>query len=301
MKASDKMSKKDKNLHNNKTENKLNFRQKVRAEIRDNKKSLIVFSVLFTFVLLVFIRSIFNGNYENSFLCLLTMFLLVLPAMLQVQFKIQIPTLLEIIILIFIFAAEILGEIGSFYVIVPFWDTILHTVNGFLAAAIGVSLINILNEHQRVAFKLSPIFVAITGFCFSMTIGVVWEFFEFGMDVYFDIDMQKDTVINVINSVLLNPENSTAVVSIKGIESTVINGSELGINGYLDIGLYDTMEDLFVNFIGAVVFSIMSFFYSKNKGKGRGDIVYGFLLSKNSKNDKDYAKILENTKTKRRK
>lgn len=289
------MKKNKKKLHNSNEETKLTFRKKVRAEIKENRNVWIVFSILFTFVVLVFIRSFLNGNYENSFLCLLTMFLLFLPSMLEVRLKIQIPTLLEIIILVFIFAAEILGEIGSLYVIVPFWDTILHTVNGFLAAAIGVSLINILNENQRVAFKLSPIFVAITGFCFSMTIGVLWEFFEFGMDVYFGLDMQKDTVINVINSVLLNPENSTVAVSISDIQSTVINGTDLGINGYLDIGLYDTMEDMWVNFIGAVVFSVMSFFYSKNKGKGRGDIVYGFLLSKNYKDDKDYQKILQTT------
>ena len=96
--------------------------------------------------------------------------------------------------LLFIFSAEILGEISSFYVLFPFWDTTLHTLNGFLAAAIGFSLVDLLNRSDRVKFDLSPLFLSITAFCFSMTIGVLWEFFEFAMDQFFALDMQKDTI-----------------------------------------------------------------------------------------------------------
>ena len=117
-------------------------------------------------------------------------------------------------------------------------------------------------------FQLSPIFLAITAFCFSMTIGVIWEFFEFSMDMFLGYDMQKDTVIHIINSVSLIPDNLNSVTRIAGIKSVIVNGKDLGLKGYLDIGLIDTMQDLFVNFIGAFVFSIIGYWYVKRRGKG---------------------------------
>ena len=112
-------------------------------------------------------------------------------------------------------------------------------------------------------------YVALVAFCFSMTVGVLWEFFEFGMDRLFLLDMQKDTVVTSITSVMLDPTNKNIPVTIDGITSVAVNGTDLGFNGYLDIGLYDTMADLFVNFIGAVVFSVIGYFYIKRRGKGK--------------------------------
>ena len=85
-----------------------------------------------------------------------------------------------------------------------------------------------------------------------MTIGVLWEFFEFGMDEMFGLDMQKDTVMTGISSTLLDPSGSQHPQRIDRIESVEVNGQELGVGGYLDIGLRDTMGDLFVNFVGAL-------------------------------------------------
>ncbi len=151
----------------------------------------------------------------------------------------------------------------------------LHTTTGFLCAATGFALIDILNRNSKIKFQLSPIYVAVAAFCFSMTVGVLWEFFEFGMDRLFLMDMQKDTVIQSVTSVMLDPTNSNIPVTIDGITSVTINGQELGLGGYLDIGLYDTMGDLFVNFIGAVVFSTIGYFYIKQRGKGQaGEGVY---------------------------
>ncbi len=88
---------------------------------------------------------------------------------------------------------------------------------------------------------LSAVFVALVSFCFSMTIGVAWEFFEFGMDQVFHLDMQKDTIVNEIHTVTLDPEQSNQVVSIEDISKTLIlseNGlHSTAIDGYLDIGL----------------------------------------------------------------
>ncbi|MEG1426615.1 MAG: hypothetical protein RSC76_02890 [Oscillospiraceae bacterium] len=245
------------------------FRQAVKMEVREHKSSFVVFCVLNIFVITTLVRQIFMRNYESVFLSALTLLLLVIPSVVQVSFKIELPTTLEIIVLLFIFAAEILGEINSFYILIPFWDTILHTLNGFLAAAIGCSLIVILNGNDKLTFTLSPLFVAIVAFCFSMTIGVIWEFFEFGMDAFFHLDMQKDTVIHALHSMMLDPTNSNHLTTVNGIQEVIINGNPLGVGGYLDIGLLDTMEDLFVNFIGAFVFSVFGYFYAKSKGKGK--------------------------------
>lgn len=245
------------------------MKRALHMELREHKSSFIVYVVLRMLVILMMILQIFNGNYENVFLCALTLILLVMPSLVQIRLKIELPTALEIIILIFIFAAEILGEIQSYYIRFPFWDTILHTLNGFLMAAIGFALVDILNRSRRISFQLSPAYMAVVAFCFSMTIGVIWEFFEFGMDMFFGLDMQKDTIVNSIHSVMLDPTNSNIPVGISGIRDVVVNGQSLGLGGYLDIGLIDTMKDLLVNFAGAVVFSIIGYFYVKNRGKGK--------------------------------
>lgn len=119
-----------------------------------------------------------------------------------------------------------------------------------------------------------------------MTIGVLWEFFEFGMDFFLGTDMQKDTVIHAIHSVSLDPTLSNKVVTIPDIQDVVINGESLGLGGYLDIGIIDTMKDLFVNFIGAVVFSLSGFFFARSKGR-RKSAAQGFVPSKKTA-EQDY-------------
>lgn len=239
----------------------------VKSELHENRKTFMVYTGLRLLVILMMILQIFNGNFEQVFLCILTLLLFIMPSIVQVTFKMEFPSMLEIIILLFIFAAEILGEIASFYIHFPYWDTILHTLSGFLCAALGLSLVEILNKDERLRFRLSPLFMAIVAFCFSMTIGVFWEFFEFGMDSVFQLDMQKDTVVTSISSTYLDETHTNKRIPIKDIESVVINGEELGVGGYLDIGLIDTMEDLLVNFIGAITFSILGFIYLKHKDK----------------------------------
>lgn len=282
-------------MNTNKDRNK-NFKKAMDMERREHKSSFLVYIILRAIVIAVLIRQAFIGNYENVFFCALTLVLLIVPSFIQVRFRIELPNALEVIILIFIFAAEILGEVNEFYIKIPNWDTMLHTMNGFLAAAIGFSLVNLLNEDNRLSFNLSPFFVAIVAFCFSMTIGVLWEFFEFFMDMNFATDMQKDTVIHSINSVMLNPDFVNSPFHIRGITSTVVNGQDLGINGYLDIGLIDTMKDLFVNFIGAVVFSIIGYFYIKYKGKGK--FAPNFIPSPKN-DDNDYLKQIEDSSEKK--
>ena len=257
-------------------------------ELREHRSSFIVYFTLRIIVIVMLILQLLNRNYENVFLCALTLVLLIMPSLVQITFKVELPTTLEIFILVFIFAAEILGEISEFYLVFPFWDTVLHTINGFLAAAIGFSMVDLLNRSEKIVFNLSPLFMAIVAFCFSMTIGVVWEFFEFVMDQIIGYDMQKDTVIHVIRSVTLDPAGHNVPYVIDNITETAVNGQELGLGGYLDIGLIDTMQDLIVNFIGAFIFSVIGFFYVKNRGKG--GFANRFIPRRKAK-DRDFLKI----------
>lgn len=241
----------------------------LRAVIHKKPTVFAVHLILRIVVLLTLVSSIIRGEYENAFVCLLVLFLFMLPLFIQQNFGIELPSTLEIIILLFIFASEILGELGCFFITYPNWDSILHTTTGFLCAATGFALIDILNRNSKIKFELSPVYVSLVAFCFSMTIGVLWEFFEFSMDRLFLMDMQKDTIIHSITSVMLDPTNMNIPVTIGDITSVAVNGQELGFGGYLDIGLYDTMEDLFVNFIGALVFSFIGYFYIKRRGEGK--------------------------------
>ena len=232
-----------------------------------------VYTILRLSVLGVMIAQIFNRNFENVLLCVLTLLLFMLPSMFERRLRIDLPDTLEIVILLFIYAAEILGEIREFYIAFPYWDTMLHTLNGFLCAAIGFSLLDILNRSERLAFTLSPVYLAVVAFCFSMTVGVLWEFFECAMDQFFLLDMQKDAIVHSISSVMLDPAGGNVPTAIRDITDVIVvtaDGAQhpLGLGGYLDIGLLDTMKDLFVNFIGAVVFSVIGYFYVKNRGKG---------------------------------
>ena len=255
-------------------EKKVKKEKKAKVAPYANKRTLTVYLVLRALVIAVMVRAFFRGAYENMFMCGLTLVLMILPSILTKKLKIYLPSALEIVILCFIFAAEILGEISSFYINVPHWDTMLHTINGFLCAAVGFALVDLFNRDERFTFKLSPLFLAVVAFCFSMTIGVLWEFFEFSADHFFATDMQKDTIVRQINTVELDETRTNKVVKIKNIDDVIIvhtDGSEesLGLGGYLDIGIIDTMKDLFVNFIGAVVFSILGFIYVKTRGKGK--------------------------------
>ena len=239
-----------------------------------NKTTLTVYLVLRALVILSLVRAVFRREYQSVFLCALSLGLMVLPSLVSRKLRIVLPSTLEIIMLLFIYAAEILGEMNAFYVRVPHWDTMLHTINGFLCAAIGFCLVDMMNRNDRFSFRLSPLYLAIVSFCFSMTVGVLWEFFEFAGDYFLGMDMQNDIVVNAIHSVNLDPTRTNTVVHIRDIADTILVHSDgtqesLGLGGYLDIGIIDTMKDLFVNFIGAVVFSVIGFFYVKEKGKGK--------------------------------
>ena len=241
-----------------------------RRKMREEPGVFWTYIILRTIVILVLIRSLFNGHLDNAIVCAFVLLLYVLPQFVENRMNIEIPSVLEIVIFVFVFMAEILGELDSYYLKYEHWDTILHTSSGFLLAAVGFSLVNLLNKSERVRVQLSPAYLAVVAFCFSMTMGVLWEFFEFAADRWLLFDMQKDTVLSQIATVDLDPTLSNTPVVISGITDTILELSDgsyyrLGLGGYLDIGIYDTMADLFVCFLGAVTFSVIAFFEERSE------------------------------------
>ena len=259
---------------------RINAQKMIKMAYKETKRSsLAIYLILRFLVVICMILQIIRGDLNNALLCLLSLVLLFALLFIQNKYEITLPDSLEISIYLFIFSAEILGEINNFYGIIPHWDTCLHTINGFLATAVGFSLVDLLNKNSK-DINLSPFYLCLVAFCFSMTIGILWEFFEYGGDKLMKFDMQKDTLITNISSVYLNTDNENKPVVVDNIGKTEIfdkNGKLLYVidGGYLDIGLNDTMKDLFVNFIGALVFSFFAYIGLKNNK--RSSVVEKFV------------------------
>lgn len=259
---------------------RINAQKMIKMAYKETKRSsLAIYLILRFLVVICMILQVIRGDLNNALLCLLSLVLLFAPLFIQNKYEITLPDSLEISIYLFIFSAEILGEINNFYGIIPHWDTCLHTINGFLATAVGFSLVDLLNKNSK-DINLSPFYLCLVAFCFSMTIGILWEFFEYGGDKLMKFDMQKDTLITNISSVYLNPDNENKPVVVDNIGKTEIfdkDGKLLYVidGGYLDIGLNDTMKDLFVNFIGALVFSFFAYIGLKNNK--RSSVVKNFV------------------------
>lgn len=217
----------------------------------------IVYALLYAILIFSFIYCLVLKNYYIALYSVLVSVFLTLPELLKRMFHLIMPAALELSIVLFMFSSVFLGHALDFYSKFPHWDAMLHTFSGFLMAAVGIALIDICNRHSA-ARALSPIFAVLFAFCFSMTVGVLWEFYEYAVDTLFDYDMQKDTYITVINSDLVNGAIPLPV------ESVTLNGTKL--EGYIDIGLIDTMSDMIDNAVGALILSVFSWFYLKGKG-----------------------------------
>lgn len=232
---------------------------------KEKIRNTAVYVILRFLILLTIIFSILEQNYSNIMPCAIALVLFTIPNFIDKKLNIELPGTLESIIYIFIFSAQILGEIRNFYGLIPYWDVMLHTLNGFIFAGVGFSLCELLNKSEKTKLYLSPIYVAVVAVLFSVAIGTVWEFLEYGLDKYIYLDTQKDETVNDLYTVYFNDENK--VESISDIVKTEIylsDGSIVTIDdGYLDIGLNDTMEDMWVNFVGAIVFAFFGYFYEK--------------------------------------
>lgn len=166
--------------------------------------------------------------------CILGVFALVLPTFVSKKYKVQIPTNMYILYVIFLYGAIFLGEVRNFYYNVPHWDTILHTFSGAMIGALGFSFVSLMNKEENIPLNLTPFFVAFFAFCFAVTLGVIWEIYEFTFDGVLGLNMQKFAL-----------EDGTGLIG--------------------RAALADTMKDLIVDAIGAFVMSVVGYISLKYK------------------------------------
>lgn len=168
--------------------------------------------------------------------CILGVIVMAVPSIIEKKFSINIPNYMEVLYFIFLYCAIYLGEVRNFYFLIPYWDTILHAFSGAMLGAMGFTLISILNDSQRIKISLSPLFVSLFAFCFALAAGAIWEIYEFTFDGLLSLNMQKYAL-----------EDGTLLV-----------GRE---------ALSDTMKDIIVDGVSALVVVIIGFFTIKKKIK----------------------------------
>lgn len=209
------------------------------------RAGLFVLAQMFAFVSLGVFA--FSGHGEQFLICLVTPLLLCLPQIAERLLDCRLHTGLYVFAL-FYALGPMLGHAYKLYYLTGWWDKMLHGFGGVAFAVFGWQLW-MLCCADRANWWMAALFA----FCLSVSLAALWEFFEFGMDVCFRMDMQRDSFVTAIHSYDLGAE--TGVLGhIEDIQSVVVNGQRLP--GYLDGGLRDTMGDMMLESLGALVFSL---------------------------------------------
>lgn len=167
---------------------------------------------------------IYEGHWVHVFLLLAISTITLMPIVLGRRLQIHIPAEFQILTIVFVFAALFLGEIHRYYDRWWWWDIALHASSGLLLGIFGFLLVYVLNENERAQLSMRPRFVALFAFLFAVAVGALWEIFEFAMDSLAGTNMQKPMLGD-------------------------------------DSGLTDTMWDLIVDAIGALIISLLGWWY----------------------------------------
>lgn len=122
---------------------------------------------------------------------ILGLVVMLVPSLIEKRLSFTLPNYMSILYYVFLFCAIYLGEVRNFYYVIPHWDTILHAMSGAMLAALGFSLVSVLNDTKKIQLKLSPIFITLFAFCFALAAGVIWEIYEFASDGLFGLNMQR--------------------------------------------------------------------------------------------------------------
>lgn len=208
------------------------------------KKIIILMRVVVIFYLII---GIIKWNTTTVVAALLSLVLMTITSYLKK--KLNLDKKLELLIYIFIITTEVLGQIYHFYTRVPIFDIIIHTYSSFVISYIALIIIK---KH-----KLPKIITILFIFSFAMMCESIWEIFEFGTDHLLKTDMQKDTIINEITSCYLSEDKDTPTTMV--VDNVIVNNISFTdkYNGYLDIGLYDTISDMSCALVGALIFIII--------------------------------------------
>ena len=161
--------------------------------------------------------------------CVLGLVVMLIPSGIERKWSISIPNYMYVLYFVFLYCAVYLGEVHSFYYVIPYWDNILHAFSGAMLGASGYAIVIILNNAKEVNLQLSPFFVAMFAFCFALTIGTIWEIYEYLVDCMFGLNMQKYMLQ----------------------DGTFLAGQK---------ALQDTMEDIMVDAVSALAVTTFGYF-----------------------------------------
>lgn len=200
---------------------------------------------------------LYSGDTERLLLAFGTLLFVLIPEILERLLRCRINLVVYLLGVLYAMGS-MMGHCWKFYYTIPCWDKLLHLCGGVMFVILGIYLFERLS-----CGKANHVLAVIFALCFSLAISVLWEFIEYGADIFLGMDMQDDTVVSHITSYILGTEKGVTG-SIKDIQSVVINGAALPVNGYIDIGLHDTMLDMLLESGGALVTCILLFI---DKGK----------------------------------
>lgn len=181
--------------------------------------------------------------------CFLGIVVMKIPFIIKRKRIMKIPDFMEILYFIFLYCAIYLGEVRNFYYLIPFWDNILHAFSGAMLGILGMILVNFIDESEGLKINLNPFFVAFFAFCFAVTMGVLWEIYEFTFDYLLSLNMQKFALA----------------------DGTLLVGRA---------ALHDTMMDLIVDTLSALVICAVGYFHIKKQREYRINLTHA--LQKNS-------------------
>ena len=206
----------------------------------------LVLSIIYAVVSMIMAPEVSDEPYEKIksdyslmlLQCSLGMVVMFIPSLLQKKLSLTIPNYMFVLYFIFLFCAIYLGEVQDFYFIIPYWDLLLHTFSGAMLGSLGFTLVSLLNSNKNVDMHLSPFFIAFFAFCFALAFGVVWEIYEYTVDSVAALNMQKYAL-----------EDGTLLV-----------GRE---------ALADTMEDLIVDAVGALLCAYLDIYRSSASREGK--------------------------------
>ena len=167
------------------------------------------------FIFIALVGSLLMGNFLNAGIAVLTFIITLIPPIIEKKLKIHYPSEFEITIMIFIYLSLVLGSIGKFYDRFPWWDLMLHTLSGVLIGLFGFSLVYILNRSSWKKIKLSRAFVALFAFCFAVSLGTLWEIYEYGFDNLFNWNMQRSGLDDTMWDLIVDSLGA-ALVSVSG-------------------------------------------------------------------------------------
>ncbi len=199
-------------------------------------------------------------QWAHEGLCLLSLALFGIPTLAELA-HLTFPPLLDSIITLFVVGANIGGELFELYLRLPWWDSMLHLLWGFLGAVFGCAFLKMAQRNE-----VTPLAALIGALGFSALTSVCWEFFEFAVDTLFHMDMQKSKWITTASTLLLNPAGTNQTVTVEA-ESVLVNGAAWP--GLLDIGLRDTMGDLLLNLMGSIPAGVLALLSARPGRKGR--------------------------------